>query len=49
MSVEIYWSDLTLEKQQEILEVFGENCNFDVFPIVELSVEPEIDEPVLQM
>ena len=49
MSVEIYWDDLTAEKQQEILEVFGENCNFDVFPIVELSVESKMDEPVLQM
>lgn len=49
MSVEIYWDDLTPEKHQEILEVFGENCNFDVFPIVELSVEPEMDEPLLQM
>ena len=49
MSVEIYWDDLTVEKQQEILEVFGENCNFDVFPIVELSVEPEMDGPLLQM
>ena len=49
MSAEIYWDDLTPEKQQEILEVFGENCNFDAFPIVELSVEPEMDEPFLQM
>ena len=30
--VEIYWDDLTEEKQREILEVFGDNQNFDQFP-----------------
>ena len=28
--VEIYWDDLTEEKQREILEVFGDNQNFRV-------------------
>ncbi len=32
--IEIYWSDLTKEKQQEILDVLGENGNYDVFPIL---------------
>lgn len=31
--IEIYWKDITAEKQQEILDAFGENCNYDVFPI----------------
>ena len=31
--VEIYWDDLTEEKQREILEVFGDNQNFDQFPV----------------
>lgn len=38
--VEIYWDDLTEEKQREILEVFGDNQNFDQFPIAVL-LEPE--------
>ena len=33
MAIEIYWDDITPEKQQEILDAFGENCNYDVFPI----------------
>ena len=28
--VEIYWDDLTEEKQREILEMFGDNQNFRV-------------------
>ena len=27
--IEIYWSDLTKEKQEEILEAFGENPEMD--------------------
>ena len=34
--VEIYWNDLTAEKQQEILDVFGDNCNYDIFPIIQI-------------
>lgn len=34
--VEIYWKDLTPEKQQEILGVFGDNCNYDIFPIIQI-------------
>lgn len=30
--VEIYWDDLTEEKQREILEMFGDNQNFDPVP-----------------
>ena len=42
-SIEIYWQDLTPAKQQEILQAFGENVNYDVFPIDTLDV-PEEDE-----
>ena len=39
-TVEIYWNDLTSEKQQEILEALGgEDGNYDVFPIVTLEFE----------
>ena len=42
-SIEIYWQDLTPAKQSEILRAFGENGNYDVFPIATLDV-PEEDE-----
>ena len=42
-SIEIYWQDLTPAKQSEILQAFGENGNYDVFPIATLNV-PEEDE-----
>ena len=42
-NIEIYWDDLTAEKQQEILDAFGENCNYDVFPITTIPVDPEQD------
>lgn len=38
-TIEIYWGDLTAEKQAEILAAFGDNCNFDVFPIAVIPVE----------
>ena len=45
--IEIYFSDLTQEKQQEILEAFGDNGNVDVYPIVSIP-EPEIDDGMTQ-
>lgn len=41
--IEIYWQDLTRTKQSEILRVFGENGNWDVFPIATVDV-PKEDE-----
>ena len=39
-TVEIYWNDLTPEKQQEIFKALGgEDGNYDVFPIVTLEFE----------
>ena len=33
-SIEIYWQDLSKEKQNELLELFdGDNHNWDVFPL----------------
>ena len=43
-SIEIYWQDLTPAKQSEILQAFGENGNYDVFPIATLDVPEEEDE-----
>ena len=44
MFIKIYWDDLTEAKKQEIVEVFGDNCNYDIFPIVTLEVEDEEEE-----
>ena len=41
--VEIYWDDLTEEKQREILEVFGDNQNFDQFPVAVLPGPAETE------
>lgn len=38
MTIEIYWDDLTAEKQQEILDALGENGNYDVFPIATIEI-----------
>lgn len=41
-SIEIYWQDLSKEKQNELLELFdGDNHNWDVFPLATLDIEDE--------
>ena len=42
--ISIYWNDLTPAKQAEILAAFGDNCNYDVFPIVEIPIPEEDSE-----
>ena len=46
--IEIYWDDLTPEKQAEILEAFGDNGNYDVIPIATLSVEDDTEDEGLK-
>ena len=41
MTIEIYWNDLTKEKQQELLNLLGDNRNWDVVPIAEIEIEEE--------
>ena len=41
MTIEIYWDDLTKEKQRELLNLLGDNQNWDVFPIAEIEIEEE--------
>ncbi len=41
MTIEIYWNDLTEEKQRELLNLLGDNRNWDVFPIAEIEIEEE--------
>lgn len=39
--IAVYWGDLTPAKQTEIIAAFGDNCNYDVFPIVEIPLTEE--------
>ena len=39
--IEIYLSDLTAEKQAEILKELGDNGNWDVFPLAVIEVVEE--------
>ena len=39
LQIEIYWDDLTPEKQKEILNLLGDNGNYDVFPIATIDIE----------
>ena len=41
MTINIYWDDLTKEKQRELLNLLGNNQNWDVFPIAEIEIEEE--------
>lgn len=40
-TIEFYWNDLTEKKQKEILDIFGENCNWDVIPFATVDYEEE--------
>ena len=41
ITIEIYWQDLTKKKQEEILELLGENCNWDAIPICTIDIEED--------
>lgn len=41
--IQVFWKDLTAEKQEEIINEFGDNCNFDTIPLVELWLDEEIE------
>ena len=41
MKIEIYWNDLTPEKQAELLDLLGDNNNWNVFPICTFEIEEE--------
>ena len=41
--IRIFWDDLTQSKQKEILAAFGDNCNYDVFPVAEIPTEDDPD------
>lgn len=39
--IEIYWNDLTDKKKQEIIKEFGDNNNWDVYPMCIIDIEEE--------
>lgn len=41
ITIEIYWDDLTPDKQQEILDALGDNGNYDVIPLAIIEFEEE--------
>jgi hypothetical protein len=47
-TIEIYWDDLTESKQKEIMDMLGDNGNYDVFPIATIETEQE-EEPTEDM
>ena len=44
MKIEIFWNDLKKEKQKEILEKLGENCNWDIIPMATIEIEDNLDK-----
>lgn len=42
--IELYWDDLSQETQKELLTIWGDNGNYDVFPIITMPVgDPDAD------
>ena len=41
-NIEIYLSDLNEDAQKKFIEVYGDNGNYDVFPIIEIPIEAEL-------
>ena len=42
--IQLYWDDLSSSAKERLLELFGDNGNYDVFPLAELVIETETDE-----
>lgn len=43
-TIPIYWNDLTPEKQKELFEALGDNGNYDVHPLAEITVPRKENE-----
>ena len=37
--IQLFWDDLSSSAKERLLELFGENGNYDVFPLAELVFE----------
>ena len=42
--IQLFWDDLSSSAKERLLELFGDNGNYDVFPLAELLIENETDE-----
>ena len=42
MEYEIFWNDLKPEVQKELLELIGDNGNYDVMPIATIVIDTPI-------
>ena len=45
-TIEIYWQDLTERKQNELLQMLGDNRNWDVFPLATVDIEDDEEHTV---
>jgi len=39
IKIDFYWNDLTKEKQEEILNLLGDNMNWDFIPFHTMEIE----------
>ena len=42
--IQLFWDDLSSSAKERLLELLGNNVNYDVFPLAELVFENENDE-----
>ena len=42
--IQLYWDDLSASAKERLLELLGDNGNYDVFPLAELVFENENKE-----
>ena len=50
MAYEIYWGNLNKETQKELLELMGDNGNYDVVPIATIPIKmKQEEEPLLRI
>ena len=42
--IQLFWDDLSSSAKERLLELLGDNGNYDVFPLAELVIENETDE-----
>ena len=42
--IQLFWDDLSSSAKERLLELLGDNGNYDVFPLAELVFENENDE-----
>lgn len=41
ITIRLYWQDLNKDTQDKLLNVFGDNCNWDCIPMTVIPIEDE--------